>query len=102
MRFFTQADQEKMDRLQYERDTAFESAQRLMEANLRFLEEQNRIGETVIRLTSEVVRLSQRQVPVVAEGDVEQPKSVRENDSVVLEDPERLKRPAAPRPARTE
>lgn len=100
MRLFTKRDQEKLDRLQYERDTAFESAQRLMEANLRFLEEQNRIGETVIRLTSEVVRLSQRQVPVVAEGDVEQPKSVRDNDSVVLEDPER--RPAPPRPARTE
>lgn len=100
MRLFTKQDKEKLDRLQYERDTAFESAQRLMEANLRFLEEQNRIGEVVIRLTSEVVRLTQRQVPVVPEGDFDQPKSVRDNDSVVLEDSER--RPAPPRPARTE
>lgn len=102
MRLFTKRDQEKLDRLQYERDVAFESAQRLMEANLRFLEEQNKLGETNVRLAGEVVRLAQSRVPVVPEGDVDQPKSVRENDSVVLEDPERLKRPAAPRPARTE
>lgn len=101
MRLFTKRDQDKLDRLQYERDTAFESAQRLMEANLRFLEEQNKLGETNVRLAGEVVRLAQSRVPVVPEGDVEQPKSVREND-VVLEDPERMKRPAPPRPARTE
>lgn len=101
MRLFTDKDQEKLDRLQYERDTAFESAQRLMEANLRFLEEQAKLGETIIRLAQEVVRLSQKKEPVVPEGDVEQPKSVSENDRVTLDDPERLRRPEA-RPARIE
>ena len=95
MRLFTDKDQEKLDRAIYERDMAFEAAQRLMEANLRFLEE-------TTKLAAEVSRLSQRREPVIPDGEIEQPKSVRDNDDVVLEDPERMKRPEPPRPARVE
>lgn len=101
MRLFTKKDQETLDRLQYERDMAFESAQRLMEANLRFLEEQNKKAETILHLSREVVRLAQLQKPVVPEGEIEQPKSVSDNDRVTLDDPERLTRPEA-RPARVD
>lgn len=103
MRFFTAKDQEQIDRLQHERDAAFESASRFAEANLRLAGELERSNETTFRLAQEVLRVSQRHTPVVPDGEIEQPKSTREadRDRVVLESPERAIRPA-PGPARVE
>lgn len=102
LRLFTQQDQEKLDRLQHERDAAFESAQRVIEANLKIADDVNRLTEANLRMAAEIVRLAQRHVPVVPEGEVEQPKSLRDNDRVVLEDPDRQIRPQPPRPQRVE
>lgn len=102
MRFFTQQDQQKLDLLEHQRDTAFESAQRVIEANLRLSEDATRLSEANLTMAAEIVRLAQRHVPVVPEGEVEQPKSLRDNDRVVLEDPDRQIRPQPPRPQRVE
>jgi hypothetical protein len=101
MRFFTQKDQDTLNRLQHERDAAFESATRFAEANLRLASELERTAEVANRLSDEVIRLSQRSAPPLPEGEIEQPKSVTDND-VVLESPERAIRPEPPRPARVE
>jgi hypothetical protein len=98
MRFFFTS-----SRLRHERDAAVESAERFAAANLRLGEQVHQLADANIRLTHEVIRLSQRAVPAVVDGDVEQPKSTRDNDTetVTLESPERGIRPEA-RPARIE
>lgn len=75
----------RCERLQHERDAAFESASRFAESNLR--------------LTDEVLRLSGAP-PSFPAGELEQPVSTKEADRqrVVLEDPERRIRPAPPKP----
>jgi hypothetical protein len=102
MRFFTQADQDKLERLQYEKDMAVEAAQRFAEANLKLADDAHNLARANIELSNELVRLSQRATPVVPDGEVEQPKSVSDNDRVTLESPERAIRPEPPRPARVE
>lgn len=102
MRFYTRQDQQKLVTLEHQRDTAFEAAQRFAEANLRLADDANRLTQANLQLTAEIVRLAQRHVPVVPEGEVDQPKSVRENDSVVLEDSERRIRPQPAKPVRVE
>jgi hypothetical protein len=81
----------RVEKLQHERDMAFESAERFALAN--------------IRLSGEVVRLSYRNVPDVPDGEVEQPTSTRESDreaAVILEDPQRRIRPQPPKLGRVE
>lgn len=102
MRLFTQRDQQTLDILQHQKDAAFEAAQRVIEANLRLADDANRLTQANLQLTAEIVRLAQRHVPVVHEGEVEQPASLRDNDRVVLEDAERRIRPEPPRPSRVE
>lgn len=102
MRFFTQQDQQQLELLQHQRDAAFESAQRVIEANLRLADDATRLSEANLKMAAEIVRLAQRHVPVVPEGEVEQPASLRDNDRVVQEDPERRIRPEPPRPQRVE
>lgn len=102
MRFFTQADQAKLDDLQHRLEVSIEATQRFAEANLRLGDEVLKHMDINLRLSSEVLRLSQRQVPAMPDGDVEQPRSVSDNDRVVLEDAERQIRPNPPRPGRVE
>lgn len=102
MRLFTTQDEQKLEIAEHQRDAAFESAQRVIEANIKLADDVNRLTEANLRMAGEVVRLAQRHVPVVEEGEVAQPKSVSDNDRVVLEDPERQKRPEPPRPSRVE
>jgi hypothetical protein len=97
MRFFTEADQHLLDatgaerdRLRHQLEAAFEAAQRFAEANLS--------------LAAEITRLSQRAVPVVPDGDIDQPTSTRDTDreaAITLNDPENLRRPK-PGPARVD
>lgn len=60
-----------------------------------------RFALTNLELSRELVRLSQHNAPVAVEGDVDQPKSTRDNDRVTLNDPERQLRPE-PGPERVE
>lgn len=60
-----------------------------------------RFAVTNLELSRELVRLSQHSVPVAVEGDVEQPKTTRDNDRVTLNDPERQMHPE-PGPERVE
>lgn len=60
-----------------------------------------RFALTNLELSRELVRLSVHSAPDVIEGEVDQPKSTRDNDRVTLNDPERQTRPE-PGPERVE
>lgn len=76
--------------LEQQRDTAIAVSDRVIQANLN--------------LAAEITRLSQRAIPVIEEGEVEQPASTRDVDremGIELNDPENLRRPKA-QPARVD